>query len=259
LRGSGYFTGVAGRSYHLDGASQPAFSQLFDRYQLRTFPRRLDYVKTTREREEMLAQYTQFLDLAPKGKPFFLQLSFLDPHRPLDRNAIPQPHDPKKLTLPAHYPDTQLVREDFARYYDEIARFDGDFGRVLATLEERGLAQNTIVAVMGDNGASQLRGKGTLYEFGIHVPLIIRWSGQSQGGLVHGRTDFGRGSRAHVPRSRWRLPTERNDWAQFLEALAGRAVPGAQVRLLRARRAQHRPADFQCILRLEPLRADQDA
>ena len=54
-----------------------------------------------------------------------MQLCFNDPHRPLDKNAIPEPHDPKKLTLPAHYPDTQLVREDFARYYDEISRFDG--------------------------------------------------------------------------------------------------------------------------------------
>src|SRR5207253_5775927 len=102
--------------------------------------------------------------------------------RPLDRNAIPQPHDATKLKLPAHYPDTKLVREDFARYYDEIARFDGDFGQVLAELKKRGLAENTLVAFMGDNGASQLRGKGTLYEYGVHVPLIVRWPGKVKPG-----------------------------------------------------------------------------
>ena len=35
---------------------------------------------------------------------------------------------------------------------------------------------------MGDNGAALLRGKGTLYEFGIHVPLIMRWPGKIKPG-----------------------------------------------------------------------------
>ena len=108
----------------------------------------------------MLAQFREFLDAVPEGKPFVLQLCFSDPHRPLDRNAIPQPHDPAKLTLPPHYPDTKLVREDFARYYDEIARFDGDFGQVLAELEKRGLAENTLVVFMGDNGAVAVARQG---------------------------------------------------------------------------------------------------
>ncbi|MHB9048675.1 MAG: sulfatase family protein [Pirellulales bacterium] len=180
LRAAGYFSGVAGRTYHLDGSGDqpPETKKVLDAYQLRTFPKRLDYVKTAGRREQILAQYTEFLDQVPQGKPFFLQLCFSDPHRPLDQNAIPQPHAPTELSLPAHYPDTPLVREDFARYYDEIARFDGDFGRVLAILKERGLEGNTVVIFMGDNGASQLRGKGTLYEFGIHVPLVVRWPGK---------------------------------------------------------------------------------
>jgi len=70
------------------------------------------------------------------------------------------------------------VREDFARYYDEIARFDGDFGQVLAVLDELGLAEDTIVLFMGDNGAALLRGKGTLYNLALHVPLLVRWPGR---------------------------------------------------------------------------------
>jgi arylsulfatase A-like enzyme len=84
--------------------------------------------------------------------------------------------------LPPHYPDTNLVREDFARYYDEIAHFDVFFGEILAELDKRGLASTTLVAFMGDNGCSQFRGKGTLYEFGIHVPLLLRWPGQIKAG-----------------------------------------------------------------------------
>jgi len=183
LRAQGYYSGVAGRTYHLDGSRLPPESQkVFNKYGLRTFSKRLDYVKVAGKREVMIAQYREFLDQVPKGKPFVLQLCFSDPHRPLDRNAISKPHDPAKLQLPAHYPDTKLVREDFARYYDEIARFDGDFGTVLDELKKRGLAENTLVAFMGDNGASQLRGKGTLYEFGVHVPLIVRWPSKIKAG-----------------------------------------------------------------------------
>jgi arylsulfatase A-like enzyme len=168
LRAQGYFAGVAGRTYHLDGSKLPPESKkVFDAYHLRTFPKRLDYVKVGGKRAEMLAQFREFLRLVPLGQPFVLQLCSSDPHRPYDRNAIDPPH----------FPDTAKVREDFARYYDEIARFDSDFGRVLAILDELGLAENTIVLFMGDNGAALLRGKGTLYDLGLHVPLLVRWPG----------------------------------------------------------------------------------
>jgi N-sulfoglucosamine sulfohydrolase len=183
LRAGGYFTGVAGRTFHLDGSGNqpPETREVFDKYNLRTFQRRLDYAR----QGNALAQYREFLDQA-KGKPFALQLCFSDPHRPLDANAIPIPHDPNKIKLPAHYPDTPGVRADFARYYDEIARFDGAFAEVLEELNKRGLADNTIVVFMGDNGASQFRGKGTLYEFGVRVPLIMRWPGKVKAGSVTG-------------------------------------------------------------------------
>lgn len=188
LRTAGWFTGVAGRTYHLDGSALPPESQVvFDEHQLKTFERRLDFVRTGGGGRPIhigaVEQFREFLDQV-KGKPFALQLCFSDPHRPLDANAIPVPHDPAKIKLPAHYPDTPGVRADFARYYDEIARFDASFAEVLEVLNKRGFADNTIVAFMGDNGASQFRGKGTLYEFGVRVPLIVRWPGKVKAGSV---------------------------------------------------------------------------
>jgi N-sulfoglucosamine sulfohydrolase len=185
LKEKGYFAGVAGRTYHLDGSALPPESAIvFEKNGLKTFPKRLDFAKTAGTRDAIHAQFKEFLDAVPKGKPFVLQLCFSDPHRPLDKNAIPQPHDPAKLKLPAFYPDTKLVREDFARYYDEISRFDSDVGTVLAELKKRGLDGNTLVVVSADNGAAQFRGKGTLNEFGIHCPLLVRTPGGRAKGVA---------------------------------------------------------------------------
>ena len=185
LRAAGYFAGVAGRTYHLDGSGNgPAESTaIFEKYGMKTFPKRLDYVVSNAAHPVSLANFAEFLDLA-KGKPFSLQICSGDPHRPFTPNPDVPSLDPAKLTLPGHYPDTLGVRQDLAGYYEEIMHFDLWFGELMKILEERGLAQNTLVMFMGDNGSSLLRGKGTLYEFGIHVPLLMRWPGKIKPGSV---------------------------------------------------------------------------
>jgi len=96
-------------------------------------------VNQTPDNATALGQFREFLERKPAGKPFFLQLCSSDPHRPLTTPGLVK-HDPSKLKLPAHHPDTSGVREDFACYYNEIAHFDVFFGEVMAELEQRGLA-----------------------------------------------------------------------------------------------------------------------
>ncbi|TWT72405.1 Choline-sulfatase [Crateriforma conspicua] len=180
LRQSGYYTGVAGRIYHLDGHNiigSKETKQVFADNNLITFHDRLDHVNIADGGVGHIGQMVQFLDAVPHNQPWFLQLSFDDPHRPLSENAIAAPHDPNAISLPKHVPDTDLVRKDFAKYYDEIARFDTGFGRLIQILEDRNLTQHTLILFMGDNGAAILRGKGTLYEWGLHVPALLRWDG----------------------------------------------------------------------------------
>ena len=188
LRAQGYFTGVAGRTYHLDGeagAADKITREIYEKHNLRTFQRRLDFVRTG-STAKGIEQFSEFLDAKPPDKPFFLQLGSTDPHRKFVPGLARVPHDPAQIALPPHFPDTSLAREDFALYYDKISRLDDDFGRMMKLLADRGLAETTLVAFMGDNGAALLRGKGTLYEFGINVPLLLRWPGK----IKPGRASF---------------------------------------------------------------------
>lgn len=83
-------------------------------------------------------------------------------------------HSPKELPLPPYYPDTALVRRDWARYFDAITAMDKEAGQILRQLEEDGLAEETVVFFFSDHGAGLPRAKRFLYDSGLHVPLIVR-------------------------------------------------------------------------------------
>ncbi|MHA4741772.1 sulfatase family protein [Dyadobacter sp. MSC1_007] len=190
LRKGGYHTGILGRNFHLDGNRRvPETVAVLEKYNLETFKNRVDFLKVTGDRDSIFAQYSEFLDNTPKGKPFFVQVGYSDPHRIFNAKSF-EP-DPQKIPVPSHWPDTKLLREDFAAYLGEIQRLDSDVGKVLEDLGKRGLAENTLVVFIGDNGGALLRGKGTLYDLGIHVPLIMRHpglikAGQTSDALVSG-------------------------------------------------------------------------
>jgi arylsulfatase A-like enzyme len=187
---AGYFTGVGGRSYHLDGPAATGqraateISAVLDKHKLRTFRDQVDYVGPQQARD-FAKIFEGFLAAAPAGKPWFFWLGFSDPHHVWDADASPLGlPDAKKLTLPPHLPDLPEMRGDLARYLAEIERLDRDVQSVLDLLASRGLAENTVVAFMGDNGMAMPHGKGYLYDPGINVPLIVRWPGVVKPGGV---------------------------------------------------------------------------
>jgi len=188
----GYFTGIAGRGYHLDGPatgkkgqprSAPVMGEFMDRMNLRTFKKRADYFEEGGGgMKDFGGKLAKFLDLAPKGKPWFFWLGFSDPHHVWDTVSSKGKLDPAKITLPPHLPDLPGVREDLARYLQEVEHLDEDVQTVLDVLDKRGLAKNTLVIFIGDNGMAMPHGKGYLTDPGINTPCIVRWPGVIQPG-----------------------------------------------------------------------------
>jgi len=166
LKAKGYFTGMY-RKNHLGN----------------DFLKRLDFYGGEKE------SFATFFDRLPQGRPFFLWVGFLDPHRsPTNydhiKGRVASPHNPANVLVPPFLPDTPAMREDLALHCDAISRLDQECGDVLKLLRERGLADSTIVVFLGDNGMPYPRAKSTCYEAGINVPLIIRWPGRAGAGSV---------------------------------------------------------------------------
>jgi uncharacterized sulfatase len=74
------------------------------------------------------------------------------------------------------------VRRQRANLAYEICRADRDLGRVLQVLGERGELENTLLIVTADNGTDVARGKTSLYDWGVRVPLAMRWPARVPGG-----------------------------------------------------------------------------
>lgn len=174
---AGYYTGVCGRNYHLDGpppATNADGAKAIETHHLRTFTDRMDFVDVS-PAPQVAGRVADFLNAKPADKPFFLWVNFSDPHHPWD--ATEEEPDPATLKVPAHWPDTPSMRKQLAAYCGEVNRVDKQVKTVLDELEKRGLTDSTIIVFAGDNGIAFPHGKGSLYDPGLNVPFIVRWKG----------------------------------------------------------------------------------
>ncbi len=104
------------------------------------------------------------------NQPFYAQVNHGQTHRGW---SAPKHADPTKVEIPPYYPDHSIVRDDWAKYLDEVTEVDGLIGKILQRLKDDGLADNTIIVMMGDHGRAHLRGKQWPYDSGLKIPLII--------------------------------------------------------------------------------------
>lgn len=116
---------------------------------------------------------------AQRDRPFCLWLCHNAPHGP--------DWAPERFREP--YRD---VPEPMGSYYAMMAHLDESVGRVLQALDDLGLARNTLVVFMSDNGADRKKGgdKGSVSDRGTRVPLIARWPGRiAPGGVTRSLTN----------------------------------------------------------------------
>jgi len=122
--------------------------------------------------EETIAQ------LATRDSPWFLSVWTFAPHTPVD------PHQ----RFAKRYPDTPA-----GKYLALIEQVDDVVGRILASLEQHGLADDTFVMIVSDNGgtgadvdsnAPFIGSKTTFQQGGIRTPLLLRWPGRLEAGQV---------------------------------------------------------------------------
>lgn len=129
------------------------------------------------------ANFAAFLEARPDDQPFYFWYGATEPHRVFEEGSGRKlGRDLADVEVPAFLPDVPEVRSDLLDYAVEIEHFDAHLGRMLNMLEEAGELDNTIVIVTSDNGMSFPRAKANVYEYGIHVPLAIRWGAVVPGG-----------------------------------------------------------------------------
>ena len=116
-------------------------------------------------------------------RPFFLSMQFYIPHTPIQaKEEVIERYD-HRIPTATHFNPVYAAMVD---------HMDVNVGRLLDTLDELGMRDNTFVIFTSDNGGIYnisrlwpLRGeKGSYYEGGIRVPMVVRWPGQVASGGV---------------------------------------------------------------------------
>jgi len=168
LKAAGYRTALVGKKHIL-----PESALLFDEELAPEQPGNRDVAF-------MASEARKFIGTGASA-PFLLIVGYSDPHR-AEQNfgntrawpaIVRQTYDPTKVIVPGHLPDLPEVSQDLAEYYESVSRLDSGVGLLLAALRETGHSSDTLVIYLSDNGRAFPGAKTTLYDEGIHLPLII--------------------------------------------------------------------------------------
>jgi arylsulfatase A-like enzyme len=130
------------------------------------------------EGNDYAANFEDFLDAAPKNRPWSFWYGATEPHRAYEYGSGAAKGG-KRLSdidrVPGFWPDNEVVRNDMLDYAFEVEHFDLHLERMVASLERRGLLDNTIVIATSDHGMPFPRAKGQAYNYSNHVPLAVMW------------------------------------------------------------------------------------
>ena len=172
----------------------------------------------------------EFLEKRPDGKPFCFWYGSYNPHRPYDRDSgLKAGKDPGAVELPPFLPDDEVIRRDLLDYSLEVERFDDELGKLLASLEGRGLTEETLVIATSDQGMPFPRSKTNLYDSGTRIPLAVMWKETIRGNRtvddLVGQTDFAPTILEAAGVERWPETTGRSFWDILMADSKGRVDP----------------------------------
>jgi uncharacterized sulfatase len=183
LSRAGYHIGATGKgwdpgNWRVSGRQTPPCGPEFDKVRLTPPGPSISDIDYT-------GNFAAFLDANSRKAPFCFHLGINEPHRVFDAGlGVRHGKRLDDVVVPAFLPDSPEVRSDLADYAFEIEWYDRQLARTLELLEKRGELENTLIVATSDNGMAFPRAKGNLYEYGVHMPLAIRWGARIPGGRV---------------------------------------------------------------------------
>jgi arylsulfatase A len=180
LGGEAYYPDKHGFDVNIGGTSAPNTQNYFSPYNIATLK---DGPEGEYVTDRLAAEAEKWIE-ANKSKPFFLYMPHFAVHLPVQGKKPIAKKYREKLQ-----PD---MTQTNAMYAAMIESMDEAVGRVRKKLEELKLADNTIIVFASDNGGRvpttsnlPLRvGKGSCYEGGTRVPLVIYWPQVTKAGAV---------------------------------------------------------------------------
>lgn len=181
LEDAGYHVGSTGKTWapgnwQAAGMKRPPAGTEFN-------TRRLAKPSPGLDPRDYAANFDDFLAARKAGQPFFFWFGATEPHRVYEDGAGRRLG--KRLAdvdVPKFWPDTETLRSDLLDYCAECEHLDSHLGRMMQALERIGELDNTLIVVTSDNGLPFPRAKVNLYDWGIRMPLTIRWGSKLQGG-----------------------------------------------------------------------------
>jgi arabinogalactan endo-1,4-beta-galactosidase/arylsulfatase A-like enzyme len=188
LKGAGYETGI---SYKIHVSPEQDIKRHFDKSYDEKRITKLDQTDT-KDWEAHLRYFREFLSERDPAKPFYYQAQTHDTHEPFSRGkfkAAPdldgyrtvKPGEIRPLdSFGNDIKRTDWLKRDLADYYNSIQRVDALVAGLYQILEEKNLLENTIIVLSSDHGPSFGRGKLSVHELGVKVPLIARWPGKGK-------------------------------------------------------------------------------
>ncbi len=120
-------------------------------------------------------------DANSAGTPFCIFACSNEPHSPYNKGDSAQ-YPPESLKLPPTFVDTTQTRNTYSKYLAEITYYDAQCGALLKLLEKHGVADNTLVMAVSEQGSAFPFAKWTCYEHGLTSGMIVRWPGKVKAG-----------------------------------------------------------------------------